>query len=703
MSHTAISRQSSLLRSTLALLSLPLALLAGCSMGGKPTDSIQVAPATLSGKVFGGQQPVTGSSVTVWAAGTSTYGSAATLLASSTSDANGNFTFANTPYTCPTGATQVYLLAKGGNSGFGTGSNSAIALAAGIGNCSSAQSQTVNINEVSTAATAFALAQFFTPILGSASTDSFGAPAGTPSLALANNSTIPTLINLPSGTVNPNTSTITIESAKIYTIANILAACVNTAGGTGACSTLFANTTPPGSSNAPSDTLQAAVQMALYPYQNVSTLFGLITAAGAPFVGLPAQPSDFTLGVSYTAPNLGLAIATNTSSSIDIDSTGRIWFPSNKPGAVGAAVFDPSSNTFAGPYSTSSIVSPQYIALDQANDVWLTDQSSDTIYAFEASNPATNGAVSMNAAIGSGTNTGGPVTINPDGTVFLAFLNNGVPSIGQVIPSTNGFDYAINTFFSNPTGIIAVDTGNPPENFLITSTGAPSTPCNLEFEDIIGPDISYGVENNTATNCVSGGAALATNQVDALTAATTTNQILSFNDGVFTPTVPLNLPEGIATDGLGHEWIANSGNGSISTFGGVNTNTNSTAADYPTTSPIAYLHNASNGATMTQPYGLAIDGAGNVWAANASCIGACTPSSFTLSELIGAAAPTITPLSLQFGGDYTGTEPLPVTAPTFRPAARPNLARPRVVRPGTSSQGTRVPFLDRPNVVHVPF
>jgi hypothetical protein len=106
---------------------------------------------------------------------------------------------------------------------------------------------------------------------------------------------------------------------------------------------------------------------------------------------------------------------------------------------------------------------------------------------------------------------------------------------------------------------------------------------------------------------------------------------------------------------------------------------------------------------MTQPYGLAIDGAGNVWAANASCIGACTPTSFTLSELIGAAAPTITPLSLQFGGDYTGTEPFPVTAPTFRPAVRPNVARPRVTRPGTSSQGTRVPFLDRPNVVHVPF
>ena len=69
---------------------------------------------------------------------------------------------------------------------------------------------------------------------------------------------------------------------------------------------------------------------------------------------------------------------------------------------------------------------------------------------------------------------------------------------------------------------------------------------------------------------------------------------------------------------------------------------------------------------MTTPYGLAIDGSGNVWVANASCVTAgatqCTPGALVLSELIGAAAPTITPLSAQNAGISQGTEPQAVIA-----------------------------------------
>jgi hypothetical protein len=66
---------------------------------------------------------------------------------------------------------------------------------------------------------------------------------------------------------------------------------------------------------------------------------------------------------------------------------------------------------------------------------------------------------------------------------------------------------------------------------------------------------------------------------------------------------------------------------------------------------------------MTSPYAVAIDGSGNIWFANASCITTgtkeCTPTSFTLSEIIGAAGPTITPLSAQMvgNGSLVGTRP----------------------------------------------
>ncbi len=87
---------------------------------------------------------------------------------------------------------------------------------------------------------------------------------------------------------NGSGTTYTVEWQKINTMANILAACVNTNGSTSTtettttCGKLF-NDTKNGAAVRPSDTLQAAVQMALHPASNVSTLYNLI-AGQPPFV-----------------------------------------------------------------------------------------------------------------------------------------------------------------------------------------------------------------------------------------------------------------------------------------------------------------------------------------------------------------------------------------------------------------------------------
>jgi hypothetical protein len=54
-----------------------------------------------------------------------------------------------------------------------------------------------------------------------------------------------------------------------------------------------------------------------------------------------------------------------------------------------------------------------------------------------------------------------------------------------------------------------------------------------------------------------------------------------------------------------------------------------------------------------------VDVVGNVWVTNAGCaVNDCAPGSFTLTEIVGAGFPTITPVSAQItSGNLVGTEP----------------------------------------------
>ena len=102
------------------LLTAFCASILGCS--ANVPSSISLAGGQLRGNVHGGQQPVTGSSVQLYAAGTTGYGSAATALLSSpvVTDASGSFTITG-GYTCPSPTSQLYIVARGGNPGFRRG------------------------------------------------------------------------------------------------------------------------------------------------------------------------------------------------------------------------------------------------------------------------------------------------------------------------------------------------------------------------------------------------------------------------------------------------------------------------------------------------------------------------------------------------------------------------------------------------------
>ena len=114
----------SALLTLLILLCLCAGLIAGC--GGIATPSTSGASgAALSGIVHGGQQPVTGAKVYLYAAGSAGYRSASTsLLNTSTSgvstdgngkgyvttDSSGNFNITG-DWSCTNGTEQVYILA----------------------------------------------------------------------------------------------------------------------------------------------------------------------------------------------------------------------------------------------------------------------------------------------------------------------------------------------------------------------------------------------------------------------------------------------------------------------------------------------------------------------------------------------------------------------------------------------------------------
>ena len=98
------------------LVGMALAALTGCGFSGSAT-AVEM-PVALHGTVNGGQQPVSGSSIQLYAAGTSGPGSAAQPLLSNPvqSDNDGNFSIPAS-YRCPSATAQVYVVASGGNPG----------------------------------------------------------------------------------------------------------------------------------------------------------------------------------------------------------------------------------------------------------------------------------------------------------------------------------------------------------------------------------------------------------------------------------------------------------------------------------------------------------------------------------------------------------------------------------------------------------
>jgi hypothetical protein len=285
----------------------PLTLLSLCfflsSCGTQRNVPQLIMPAGRHGLVHGGQQPVTGATIQLYAVGTTGDGSASTPLLSPapTSDANGGFNISGA-YTCPSPSSLVYIVASGGNPGLPPGTNNAaLSMMAALGPCGNLSPSTfIYINELTTVAAVYPLAPYMTSssAVGSAPGDAAAlAAAFTLASYFANTATGTT-----PGTGIPAGTTVPVE--QINTIGNILATCINSTGGVSgdntACGTLFLLTTPTGLPPA-TDTVTALLHLANDPTLNTASLYDLVTPTAPYQPSQPQTPPD--LSVRLTVPS----------------------------------------------------------------------------------------------------------------------------------------------------------------------------------------------------------------------------------------------------------------------------------------------------------------------------------------------------------------------------------------------------------------
>ncbi len=615
-----------------SMLLLLIVLISGC--GGVTTNTGSAPPqgtVVLKGKMLGGQNPVTDAEIQLYATGSTGYGTGAKALLSPavTTDSNGDFSVTSSEYTCPSSTAQTYLVATGGDPGLGS-NNPSIALMAPLGECSQLSSISyVVVNEITTVASVWALA----PFLGSdaqVGTSSTNVQGLANALANVNN-----LVNTTTGT-SPGTSTPTgavLPLAKIYTLADILASCINSTGST-ACDTLF-NAAEPPSGSPPTDTLGAALDIAQNPSNNVSTLFAL--AGPHPPFGPPlsAAPDDWTLALAFKGGGLDYP------TSIAVDASGNVWAAnycgSNSP-CSSVTELSPEGQPLSpstGFTDTPDTLWENYgLAIDPYGNVWVTNQQT------AGGGDGNVSEMSSSGQVGSAFSVGGiyfPVAVASDTTGNIWVANQGDSTVsklsnnGSAISGNNGWGAGQ---LEGPSAV-AIDANNfawfanqSASSGSVTSISPNGSTVNM---------ISSGGEQPSGIATDRIGISTDTSQGHVWIANYTSSSVSELqlnNSGTVTVVSNgysgggIKHPNGIAVDGSGNVWVANYGGNSLTELQGAN-------GSIPG-NPLSPTTGLGVDANLSLPFGIALDSSGNVWVSNFG--------SSAITQFLGAAMPVKTPL-----------------------------------------------------------
>jgi hypothetical protein len=662
-----------------SLVLLPACLLAlsltGCTL--MPMESsLPQTGAAIQGKVFGGQQPLVGAHVYLMAAGTGGYGgngiaaSAAnasiSLLTSGVAgtdtiggyvltSSGGSFSISN-DYMCAPGA-QVYLYVLGGTSA--TLSNPAAGLLAVLGNCPasatlSATTPIVIINEASTIAAAYSFAGFATDATHVASSGTTQALLGMKNAFASAPNIVPTQLGSALSTTVVGNAT--APQAEINTLANILAACVNsnntaTTAST-ICTTLFANTTSTTGVIA-TDTATAAINIAHNPGANIAALYPLPVGTGSPFQpALTAQPNDFTLALVFLS---------NAGSEIAIDGTGNVWYSNGGNSLIEYSSIGVLLSPATG-FTGGGLNNPGPIAFDPNGYLWVVNQGtyngSTPVPANSLSRFTPAGApVSATPITGGGLNNPNLIAIDGTGSVWV-----GSNSAGTISKFTNGGVSAsgspfINGGYADVTAMALDNAGN-----LWMSSGSANMYPNPNLSAITELTPAGAVVPTSTLNADPGlygvGAIDVANTVWGFNYAQSsdsgTNSILKVALSGTSPVTSTYRPNnglnyciyyenGYAIDGAGNIWCVSDYADSLAEM---------TPAGVALSPDAGYVIPNVNGA-----YHMAIDISGNVWLSDEYRITANGTFYNIITETIGLAAPVVGPTSLAVKNHTLGTRP----------------------------------------------
>jgi hypothetical protein len=588
--------------SAIPMTTLVLLLATGCGVTRVSDSSVAAAlPAVISGRVHGGQQPVSGASIQLYAANTTTNMGASTALLTQpvTSLSDGSFSITGL-YSCPASNPLVYIVATGGNPGLGVNAtNSSIAMLSLLGSCNTlltnAATTYIFIDELTTVTGVQALAPFMSDYahVGSAASSINGVGGAF--------ETATSEIDFSTGMFENGVSDQDLPEVTLNTLADIIGACINTAGGSGPCTTLFAGT------GGTSNTIAAALAMATAPGTSTTALYNLITA-NPPFQPyFTSVPTDFTATVGYTVPSF---IQAGT-----LDSNGQIWL------YFGGYDYNTATDT--------STDSAGYIAVydNNFNQLFTVSPGTGGLYYPTGLVPDASGhmfAINANNSISEFSSTG--AALSP-----AAGWPTGLSSTFS--PTGAGNNYITN---ANQGGPIAVDAlgniwgGTPYSSapgscyFELNSSGSVITPTTGTFCTVTGDtDISTAALDGAGDAWVLGEMSIAKVSAQGGLAATApTSQGCFYPDSnVYTSSNIEQAIEG-ATQGLAYDHV----HGQVWGFSetGAGTITDAGAAVFcqsgSTTLPVLQAY----GSTLTTPgaaysagsiliSNAVLDGAGNLW------------------------------------------------------------------------------------------
>lgn len=632
---------------------LPLTLcclaLAGCGSEG---GHFAVTGAPISGKLLSGTLPVAKARVYLMAVAATGYGKPSVSLLDSGSThaedsvgayvetaADGSFTIPGY-YRCSS-ESSLYVYTRGGDSGMGK--NDAATELAAIGPCPQAKADVppVIVDEVTTVAMSFAVAGFANDALHIASSGSPLALVGVANAFVNASHLGPTNTGIAPATLPSGSAT--VPQTTINTLANILSACIHSSGATSSpCQSLLGDA---GSAPPYRDTASAMIAIAHSPASAVSTLFAQQPST-PPFTPyLSAAPNDFSLGLVFTGGGInltnGMAVdamgnvwSTNdsfylteissagvflsgssgyltdayTPGPIAIDLNDNVWIGNGAhtidgPGSLYELSNDGTVLSGANGYGYGLLHTPEGLAVDANNNIWVTDTAGDYVAEFSNSGQVLSGTKGFT---GGGSSNPYQLTITPSGNVWI----------------TNSTAYSISEF---------------------NNSGVPLTP-------------STGV----AGTGFFGGTSLAIDRQDNVWAVT---------EGTGRAQVSKVSPDGVILSGSGYATTAlqgvNGGGVTIAIDGDDNVWTPAGSSNVVELSNAGVTLSGSGGyagGIASYPQYLVIDGSGDIWVSSSTY----TPSgvrgvpglyTFKITELVGVAAPVVTPIAAGVKLSMLGARP----------------------------------------------